>query len=180
MPTNGKSDEGKGCPAASSARPAPGRRSRTARAVATPARPERRPRCGSQERPGTGERRLGSQAVFAVFHSQPTGPPPPRLKQTGKPGRMALKLPYGVPGRKGGGNGEETPRVGEKRARKFSEVLVRAGSCPPPPGPAGLSLGLGCPGAARPAGSGRWGGVASRSPGVCPGQSVQRACGSSA
>lgn len=56
MPTNWKREESKGCPAAASARPAPGRRpargrrSLTARTAATPARPERRPRCGTSLR----------------------------------------------------------------------------------------------------------------------------------
>lgn len=54
MPTNWKREESKGCPAAASARPTPGRRSQTARTAATPAGPERRPRCGSPERLGRG------------------------------------------------------------------------------------------------------------------------------
>nr|XP_030135923.1 uncharacterized protein LOC115496356 isoform X2 [Taeniopygia guttata] len=58
VPTNWKREESKGCPAAASARPTPGRRSQPARTAATPAGPERRPRCGtrcgSPERLGRG------------------------------------------------------------------------------------------------------------------------------
>lgn len=60
MPTNGKRDKGKGCPAAAPARPAPGRRSRTApRCRDTSATLSAAPRSGSGGR-------LGSQALFPV------------------------------------------------------------------------------------------------------------------
>ncbi|XP_039240740.1 translation initiation factor IF-2-like [Pipra filicauda] len=145
VPTNWKRDEGKGCPATASARPAPGRRSQTARTVATPAQPEWRPRCGTTLRlPGEalGDVGLAPRPLSLYLH-------PSRRVVYGRAGSMRgggnlghqhRNRPAGCPGVKSGGMVGET-EYGTGRGRKVSEVVMRAGSCPPRPGPARL----GCP-----------------------------------
>lgn len=125
------------------------RRARTARAVATPARPERRPRRGTSlrfPRSGRGAARLPgrfpciSPSTDGVAHRHAGS-----TRGRGIPGhrRWGCPAPRGQGRGAGGGTSGKHRGWGRRRVRSIPAVLGRADGCPPRPGPARLGRGRG-------------------------------------
>ncbi|XP_032939837.1 translation initiation factor IF-2-like isoform X2 [Catharus ustulatus] len=113
-------------------RSAPGRRSQTARTAATPAGPERRPRCGTSLRlPGAPWAGVsGPQPAFPLSPPQPA--PTATLGVRGKGATRDTSTETVLPGCSWAKSGARRGNAegGTGRGQKVSEVLMRAGSCP--------------------------------------------------